>query len=107
LRDAHGIAAGEFVFCGEFVDFVFLAEAFNDIDERRGPRRLVVACGVPQSFQVANLFRLNRLVKILAKLFRDFGFGGLIEERLLGSLFDSPRFVAREDLAFSLFEHRD
>jgi len=51
---------------------------------RTSPRRLIVARRVPQPLQVANLLRLDRLIKPVAKLLGHLRLGRLIDKRLLG-----------------------
>ena len=97
--------AGELVLGGELVDLVFVAEPLDQRDQVAGEGRLVVAGGVPEPFELAQLLRLDDAIKHLAEFFGRLHLGGLRVERRVGLLADGARFVAGEDLAFALKQH--
>ena len=69
LRHGERLVAGELVLRRQLVDLILVAEPLDQLHQVAGERRLVVARGVPQPLQLAELLRLDDAIEPLAELF--------------------------------------
>ena len=81
--DRERFLASERVFGGELVDLVFVAETFDKRDKCAGEWGLVVAGGVPESLQIAELLGADGAVEGFAEFLGRLGFGGRRVKRLM------------------------
>jgi hypothetical protein len=104
FRYGHRLPAGELVLRGEFVDLIFLAEAFDEAQQLIGELRMIVLGGVPEPFEVAELLLADVLAKAVGQTFRRLRLVGLLVKLLVGGLLNLFGLVGLEDFAFAFAE---
>ena len=69
LAARSSTAAGEIILRRQFVDFVFVSQPIDQLHQLPGKRRVIVAMGVPDPFQIANLLFLETPAEKFAQFF--------------------------------------
>ena len=102
----HRRAAGEFIFGGQLVDLVLVAQPVDQLHELPGEGALLVVDAVPEPFDVVQLLFLDGLAEPLFQFVRRLHRLGHVVEAAGGLLLHPLGLVRFQDLPLPLAEKR-